>query len=82
MDVSNKETRQGVLSYMISKENKPIYTHFKDWFDREFKFNGWVDEIRSDTIGNKTYLIFYMRDGKSKSIGQKRFLFTGTALKE
>src|SRR3989344_1612003 len=82
VNVFSKETRQGVLSYMINEDNKPVYTHFRDWFGRDFEFNGWVDEIRSDTIGNKTYLIFYMTDDKGKSIGQKRFLYTGNGLEE
>ena len=82
VDVQNKETFQGVLSYMISKDNKPVYTHFQDWFDEDFEFNGWVDEIRSDTVENKTYLIFYMRNNENKFIGQKRFLFTGQSLEE
>ncbi len=82
INVFNKETRLGVLSYITQGDNKPVYTHFKDWFGHEFKFNGWVDEIRSDTLGDKIYLIFYMRDDKRKSIEPKRFLFTGNGLEE
>ncbi len=82
VNVFSKETRQGVLSYMINEDNKPVYTHFKDWFGHEFRFDGWVDEIRSDTIGEKVYLIFYMRDDKEKAIEQKKFLFTGKNLEE
>ena len=81
VNVFNKETRQGVLGYTAREGNK-TQTYFTDWFDHDFKFEGWVDEIRSDTISNKTYLIFYMRDDNKKVIGQKRFLFTGEALKE
>ena len=67
---------------MVLDEKRGPYTIFKDWFGHEFNFNGLVDEIRSDTIGDKVYLIFYMRDDKSKSIGQKKFLFTGKTLEE
>lgn len=82
VNVFSKETRQGVLSYMISEKNKPVYTHFKNWFDHEFKFDGWVDKIGSETVKDKVYLIFYMRNDEQKSIGQKRFLFTGKTLEE
>ena len=82
VDVFNKETEQGVLSYMTSGDDEPVYTYFQDWFGHEFKLNGWVEEIRSETVDNKTYLIFNMRDDEQKSIGQKKFLFTGKALKE
>lgn len=82
VNVFNKETKQGVLSYMFSEQNKTSYIVFKDWFGHTFKFKGLVDEIKSDTIGDKIYLIFYMRDDEQKSIGQKRFLFTGKILEE
>ena len=82
VNVFNKETEHGVLSYMTQGDNKPVYTHFKDWFGHEFKFNGWVDGVRSETVDEKTYLIFDMGNGDKESIGQKRFLFTGNALEE
>ncbi len=82
VNVFSKETRQGVLSYMINEDNKPVYTHFRDWFGHEFRFDGWVAEISSDTIRDETYLIFYMIDDNGKSIGQKKFLYTGNELKE
>src|SRR3989344_20099 len=82
VNVFNKETEQGVLSYMTSGDDKLVYTYFQDWFGRDFKFDGWVDDIRSDTVGDKIYLIFYMRNDEQKSIGQKRFLFTGKSLEE
>lgn len=82
VNVFNKETKIGVLSYMTQGDDKPIYTHFKDWHDHEFEFDGWVDDIRSETIKNKAYLIFHMRDNEHKSVRQKKFLFTGNALKE
>ncbi|MEK7128434.1 MAG: hypothetical protein AAB933_02645 [Patescibacteria group bacterium] len=82
INVLNKETEQGVLSYMISGDDKPVFTYFKDWFDKEFKFDGWVEEIKSEIVNDKVYLIFYMIDDEHKSLGQKRFLFTEKALAE
>lgn len=82
VDIFNKETRLGVLSYMHQKENKNIYTNFQDWFGHDFNFNGWINEIKSEIVDDKTYLIFEMQNDEGKSIGVKRFLFTGTTLKE
>ncbi len=82
VDIFNKETRLGVLSYMDQKENKNIYTNFQDWFDHDFNFNGWVNKMKSEIIDDKIYLIFEMQDLDGKPIGVKRFLFTGNTLKE
>ena len=82
VNVLNKETRFGTISTMDFKKNKPTYTIFQDWFSKEFKLNGLVDEIRSETLGNKTYLIFSMSDDEQKIIKQKRLLFAGSELRE
>ncbi len=82
VDVNSKQTYNGVLSYMVLDEKRGPYTIFKDWFGHEFTFNDLVDYITSETVRDKAYLVFKMENEKGKALGQKRFLFTGKALKE
>lgn len=82
LNVFTKEIRFGMLTYMDGSDSRDIYTHFNDWFDHNFEFNGWPDEIKSEIINGKVYLIFNMQNEKEKFIGQKKFLFTENSLKE
>lgn len=84
VNTRSRESRSAVLSYIfsISNDKKNWETHFKDWFDQEFRFEGLVDKIKSEIIAGKAYLVFKMEDGEGNSIGEKRFLFTGEELKE
>lgn len=82
VDTLNKETRLGVLFYMVLDKARGPYTIFKDWLGKEFEFDGLVKEIKSEISGNNTYLIFEMQDNKGKPAGEKKFLFTGNALEE
>lgn len=82
IDVRDKETYTGVLSYISSDKKGAWQTHFKDWFGQEFVFAGLVDKIRSEMIDSDIYLIFKMQDDEGNSVGEKRFLFTGKKLVE
>lgn len=82
VNTSRKETRTAVLGYMYLNQQKSVYTDFKDWYGREFKFDGLADDISAETVGKKTWLIFSMKDKAGNTLGNKKFLFTGTSLVE
>ena len=82
LDINRKQIYHGVLSYMVLDEKRGHYTVFKDWFGQEFTFDGLVDNITSETIKDRTYLILKMENERGQTLGQKRFLFTDKALKE
>ena len=83
VNTRNQESRLALLGYIRpDNENISWQTHFSDWFDQEFRFGGLVDEIKTEVIARKVYLVFKMEDGEGNSIGEKRFLFTGEELKE
>jgi len=75
VNTGNKETWLAVLSYIFSDERGVNDTHFKDWFGSEFVFEGLVDEIKSEMIDSKAYLIFKMKDDQGNFLYNKRFLF-------
>lgn len=79
LDTKTKQVRKSVLSY-TSRENEKQNTHFDDWFNQEFKFNGFVNKIHAEVIDNQPYLIFDMVNDIGVESGQKKFLFTGDAL--
>lgn len=80
LDTRDKESRLSVLSYLFEK--KFWETVFKDWFNQEFRFPGLVQAIKSETVNDKSYLIFQLIGDKEISLGEKRFLFTGDSLIE
>lgn len=82
INTNTKETRTGLLGYVSSSENDMWVTHFIDWFDQEFQFDWFVDEMYSEIINKKTYLIFRLKDDNSDYVGEKRFIFTGNELLE
>ncbi|OGE81026.1 MAG: hypothetical protein A3H72_00855 [Candidatus Doudnabacteria bacterium RIFCSPLOWO2_02_FULL_48_8] len=82
VNVSSGKVEKGVLSYMSIDENRPDYTNFRDWFGKEFEFDGTPESIEGEIKDDKTYLVFRMRDRETKPLGEKRFLFTGNDLQE
>ncbi|MDA2936542.1 hypothetical protein MYX06_04970 [Patescibacteria group bacterium AH-259-L05] len=78
----DKETRFGGLSYMFSKEQGVWVAYFRDWFDQKFQFDWFVDEMYSEIVNEKTYLIFKLGDDNGNYVGEKRFIFTGNQLHE
>ncbi len=79
LNLVSKETINAVLTYP-SFSNQPVETHFKDWFGQEHVLQGIVNKISSETINNKTYLIFDMTDNKGNYTGQNKFLFSEKSL--
>ena len=79
VDTGNKESELAVISYVFDGDG-PWMTHFKDWFGEEFLFKGLVDEITSMTAGDKSYLIFKMKDVNKNPLAEERFLFMGKSL--
>lgn len=80
LDTRDQEAKLGVLSYMSDKGFWE--TVFQDWFGQKFRFPGLVTEVKSETLNAKSYLILQMIDDNEVSLGEKRFLFTDTALIE
>lgn len=80
VDTGDRETRLAVWGYTFSKEKGSWETHFTDWFDQKFSFDGLVDELKSEVAGNEVYLIFKMRDDQGKPLYDKQFLFTESGL--
>lgn len=80
VNTNSKESRSAVLT-VTSLAKDSFETHFRDWFDREFKFPGWPKHIRSILLEDKVYLIFQMWNN-GQSAGEKRFLFSKNELKE
>lgn len=81
VNILNKDTELGIFSYIYSDQKNVQVTHFKDWFNNSFEFPGWVKNIHSSYFDNKVYLIFEMWNN-NKYMGGKRFIFTGSSLKE
>lgn len=80
VNTDSKETRLSLLTVIpVTKDS--FETHFRDWFDQEFKFPGWTKHIRSVLLENKVYLIFQMWNN-GQPAGEKRFLFSKNELKE
>lgn len=80
IDIRNKETLLTTLSYIFSYEKGAYDTHLRDWFGQEFVFEGIVEEIRSETVGDNVYLIFKMKNNQGHYLYEKQFLFTGNSL--
>ncbi len=76
VDTRDKETWLAVWGYLFSEEEDIWETHFTDWFDQKFSFDGLVDELKSETFGDEVYLIFKMKDDEGNFLYNKRFLFT------
>lgn len=81
VDVGNKESELAVISYVFNGDG-PWITHFRDWFGGEFVFKGLVGDIASLTVGDKSYLIFEMKDENKNPLGEERLLFMGKSLKK
>lgn len=82
VDTRNKETWLAVLDHTFSYKKDVYDTHFKDWFGQEFVSEGLIDEIKSEMVDDKAYLIFKMKNNQGDFTYEKRFLFTGGELKE
>lgn len=80
VNTNSKESRLAVLTITPFAENN-FETHFRDWFDQEFKFPGWPKQIRSVLIKDKIYLIFQIWNN-DKLAGEKKFLFSKNELRE
>lgn len=79
LDVRTGQRWLAVLSFLSNKDGY-LETHFHDWFDKDFKFNGSIQKIHGVMEDNLPYLIFDMENEKGVEIGEKRFLFTGNSL--
>lgn len=80
VNINSKESHTGVLTVTPLTKNS-FQTNFRDWFGQEFKFPGWPKYIKSTPVGDKTYLVFQM-ENNGQLIGEKKFLFSGSALRE
>ncbi|PIR42319.1 hypothetical protein CO058_01100 [candidate division WWE3 bacterium CG_4_9_14_0_2_um_filter_35_11] len=79
LDIKTKERKIATLSYS-SFPDQPAMTYFEDWFGKKHQLDGFVREVYSEMIDHRPYLIFDMMDGKGSEIGQRKFLFTETAI--
>jgi hypothetical protein len=80
VDTRSKESFSAIVTTTPISKNG-FKTHFRDWFDSEFNFAGWMKHMRAVTIKDKTYLIFEIWNN-NQPIGEKRFIFTGKKLVE
>jgi len=79
LDARSGQRQSATLSFVFNKDGG-WKTHFRDWFDRDFEFEGFVREASGEMINNKPYLIFDMENEKGVEAGQVRLLFTGKSL--
>lgn len=79
LDLKTNERKNATLSYS-SFPDQPATTYFEDWFGKKHQLDGFVREVYSEMINNKPYLIFDMMNDKGVKSGQRRFLFTETAI--
>lgn len=80
VNINSRQSYNGVITTTpVSRDG--FITHLRDWFDHQFEFTGYDENIRSVYLNGKIYLIFEMWNNK-KYIGEKRFLFTGQNLIE
>jgi len=81
VDTRSKESQLAVISFYF-QDDGPWMTHFKDWFAGEFVFEGLIDKVTSSTVGDRSYLIFKMKDVNKNPLAEERFLFTGKSLEK
>ena len=80
VDIRSQESYSGTITTTpISKDG--FKTGFQGWFDKDFEFVGFDENIRSVYLDGKAYLIFEMWND-NKYLGEKKFLFTGSSLEE
>lgn len=79
VDTRSKESRLAMISFVF--EGNRWVTYFHDWFDRKFVFEGLLDDIKSETGGAGSVLIFSMKDDQRNFLGERKMLFMGNSLK-
>jgi len=67
------------LSYMTLSD-RPAYTHFEDWFGNHHEVNNFVENIDTETVKGKSYLLFNMRTDEGEKDRQEKFVFTESDL--
>lgn len=75
LDNETGKTKNAVLSYP-SFPDQPEITYLTDWLGNEYKMNGLVGRVMSETENSKSYLIFSLENKDGEQIGQKRILFS------
>jgi len=74
LDVGTGETRNATLSYS-SFTDQPAFTHFKDWLGQEYRMDGFLREVTSQTINSDPHLVFVLEDVAGKYLGSKSIPF-------
>jgi len=79
LNIETGQTKNAVLSYPSFPAQQAV-TYFEDWFGQTYQFKDFVQNMHSEMIAGKFYLIFDLMDKKGMESGQKKFLFTGKSL--
>lgn len=79
VNVDSKESQLAVIITDPLAEKNSL-TRFRDWFNQDFRFSGWVQHIRSAFIDNTIFFIFQIQNS-DKSLTEKKFLFTKDSLR-
>ncbi|MBU0578917.1 hypothetical protein KKE34_05465 [Patescibacteria group bacterium] len=75
LNIQTGELKNATLSYMSSFSDRPVFTHFEDWFNTHFELDGFVKQIFTEFVGGKYYLVFDMQTDIGEEINKKKFLF-------
>ncbi|HPS40765.1 MAG TPA: hypothetical protein PLQ50_02035 [Candidatus Woesebacteria bacterium] len=59
----------------MTPSDRPVYTHFKDWFGNHYEVNNFVESIDTETVEGKSYLLFNMRADRAEKNRQEKFIF-------
>jgi len=79
LNVQTGKTINATLSYMTLSD-RPAYTHFEDWFGNHHEVNNFVENIDTETVKGKSYLLFNMRTDEGEKDRQEKFVFTESDL--
>lgn len=79
LNIETGETRNALLSYP-SFPDQPKTTFFRDWFGREYRMDGLVQEVTSQTIDNNHYLVFILDGVGERKLVEKRIPFTDSEM--
>ena len=70
------EVSNATLGYQSFLDDPP-FTHFNDWFGKEYHWEGLLKEIKSKRNDNKNYLVFVLEDLTGKGVDEKLVEFRG-----
>lgn len=79
LNIQTGEIKNATLSYMLSSD-RPAYTNFEDWFGNHYEVNNFVENVYTEAVEGKYYLLFNMKTETGEKSGQEKFLFTESNL--